>query len=583
LVLLGVGTLAVALAAAGCTSNSSNGGGSNNVQVQQGFISTNPADSKGPAPAVAGATKGGTLTILQSADFDHLDPQRSYVNDQQVVGTLLTRSLTAYRETPQADGTVKMLVVGDLATDTGTDVNKDCKVWKYTIKSGIKFEDGTPVTAADVAYGVARSFSPDLAEGPHYIQNWLEGLGSTSGDYNKTYKGPYDGGADLPPGVTASGQDITFTFPQAQCDMPYAAALPMTAAVPKAKDTKADYDRHPISDGPYMISDYVKDTSLTLVRNPNWDASLDPVHNAYPDQIKFALNVAPDTITQRLVANSGDDQTAMTWVNVTAGTAGLVTGEAATRVVKGATQFADYININNDRVTDVNIRKALNVALDKTAVLKALGGDIAGTIENTIESPTTAGWQAYDVFGVGPTGDSAKAQTMLAGAHPNLIYCYADTASRHELALAVQASLQKAGFVITLKPVDAANYYTIIGTRNNGCDLYRAGWGSDWPSGSTIIPPLLDGRSIIPSGNENLSYYNSAATNAEIDRISAETDSAQAAKDWAALDKKIMETDAPLIPTINDSNYTLFGSKVGNAFLSSAYGVTSLNSIYVKS
>src|SRR5262249_9201192 len=160
--------------------------------------------------------------ILERADFDYLDPAREYVNLDQIVGTLITRSLTAYREIPQADGTVKMTVVGDMATDTGTDVNKDCKVWKYTIKDGLKYQDGTAVTAADVAYGVARSFSDKMTEGPHYVQNWLVGTGSTSADYNKTYKGPYDGGAEVPPGVTVDGNNITFTFPKANCDMPFA-------------------------------------------------------------------------------------------------------------------------------------------------------------------------------------------------------------------------------------------------------------------------------------------------------------------------------------------------------------------------
>jgi peptide/nickel transport system substrate-binding protein len=582
--MLWVSALGVTLAASGCTANTNQNGTGPAAQLQQGVVSHNPADSKGPAAPVPGATRGGTITVLEPTDFDYLDPAQEYVNVDQITATLLTRSLTTYKEAPQPDGSVKMTVVGDTATDTGTDVNHDCKVWKYTLKDGLKFEDGTPVTAADVAYGIARSYSPDLTQGPHYIQNWLVGGGSTSADYNKGYKGPYNGGADVPPGVTVNGNTITFTFPQPHCDLPFAAALPMTAAVPKAKDTKGDYTRHPVSDGPYMISSYIKDTSLTLVRNPYWDPNGDAVHNAYPDQINMVLNLDQNTITQRLAADQGNDQTALTWSNVTAETAGLITGAVTSRVVDGATQFADYIVINNQRVTDVNIRKALNTGMDKTAVIKSVGGDTAGTVLNTIESPTTPAWQDYNVFGVGPTGDPAKAKQLLGGKTPELVMCFAGGVARRESqALAVQASLQQAGFKIDLKPIDAANYYTIIGAKDNTCDLYRAGWGSDWPSGSTIIPPLFDGRSIQPTGNQDNSYYNSDATNAEIDRISAETDSVQAAKDWSALDKKIMQTDAPVIPILDDRNYTLIGSKVGGAFLSKAFGATSLNTVFVKS
>jgi peptide/nickel transport system substrate-binding protein len=584
LALLSIGALGVAIAASGCTTTTNGGDQNAKTQVQSGVVSYDPKDSTGPAAAVPGATKGGTVFNLEPADFDHLDPARSYVNTQQVVGTLLTRSLATYRESLQTDGTVKMTVIGDLATNPGIDVNKDCKVWKYTLKDNIKFEDGTPITSADFAYGVARSFSPQLSEGPHYIQNWLAGTGSTSADYNKTYKGPYDGGAAMPPGVTTpDAKTVVFTFPKANCDMPYAAALPMTSPVPAAKDTKLDYDRHPISSGPYMISEYIKDTSLTLVRNPAWDPATDAAHNAYPDSIKFALNVDSEAINQRLIADSGPDQTAMTWANVTPEVAAQVTGPVQQRVIDGATQFAEYIAINNLRVTDLNVRKALNTALDKTAILKAVGGDLAGTPLNTIESPTTAGWADYNVFGVTPTGDAAKAKTLLNGAKPDLVYCYANTTRRQNQAVAVQDSLQKAGFKITIKPIDAAGYYTILGKKDNTCDLYRNGWGSDWPAGSTIIPPLLDGRSLAPEGNQDLFYFNNDVVNAEIDRISAESDATKAAADWAALDKKIMTDYAPLIPVDNARNYTLIGSKIGGAFLSSAYGVTSLNTIYVKS
>lgn len=112
------------------------------------------------------------------------------------------------------------------------------------------------------------------------------------------------------------------------------------------------------------------------------------------------------------------------------------------------------------------------------------------------------------MFGVGPSDDPDKAKALLGGKTPELTLCYADSARRHAMALAIQDSLQKSGFKIDLKPVDAASYYTIVGKKDTTCDIFRGGWGSDWPNGSTIIPPLLDGRSIQPTGNQNLSYYN---------------------------------------------------------------------------
>jgi peptide/nickel transport system substrate-binding protein len=586
LTLLSIGALGVALAASGCTTNSNTTTNQPTTQIQTGLIDYNAADSTGPAAPVTGATTGGTLTILEPTDFDHMDPARSYVNVQQVIGTLITRSLTTYQETVDSSGKVTMKIVGDMATGPGTDVNKDCKTWKYTLKDGLKFEDGTPVTSKDVAYGIARSFSSDLSEGPHYIQNWLAGTGTTSADYNKNYNGPYNGASALPPNLTTpDNKTLLFSFSTAQCDMPFAAALPMTAAVPQAQDTKLDYDKHPISDGPYMYKSYTPGVSLDLVRNPNWDPATDAVHHAYPDAINFSFGLDGTVINQRLLANASADQASMTWTNIDSATFASMTSTDKARTVDGATQFADYLNINVQRISDLTTRKAINTALDKNAVLLAIGGALAGTVLNTIESPTTAGWKDYNIFGVGPTGDSAKASALLAGdssAQKNLTLCYPTGSQRRlNMALAIQASLQKAGFTVTLKTIPGAQYYTELGKKDVACDIFRTGWGSDWPSGSTIIPPLLDGRSIQPTGNQDYSYFNDATVNAQIDKINGDPAS-KAADEWAALDQTIMQNFAPLVPLDNSRNYTLDGSKIGGAFLSSAFGATSLNDIYIK-
>ena len=54
-------------------------------------------------------------------------------------------------------------------------VNGDCKVWEFKIKDGVKFEDGSAITSKEIAYGIARSFDPDLTGGPTYLQEWLAG------------------------------------------------------------------------------------------------------------------------------------------------------------------------------------------------------------------------------------------------------------------------------------------------------------------------------------------------------------------------------------------------------------------------
>src|SRR4051812_7058626 len=152
------------------------------------------ADSHAPAAPVPGAKPGGTITVLLNNPFEHLDPARTYISRAQLTNLLLQRTLTAFRPR-SADG--KLELVGDLATDTGQPGDGG-REWTFRLREGLRFEDGSPITSADVAYAIARSFSPKLPDGPTWLQQWL----TDTADFQSRYRGPYDGGAPAAPGVT---------------------------------------------------------------------------------------------------------------------------------------------------------------------------------------------------------------------------------------------------------------------------------------------------------------------------------------------------------------------------------------------
>ncbi len=61
-----------------------------------------------------------------------------------------------------------------MATDLGTP-NEDATSWAFTLRDGVSFEDGTPVTCADVKYGVSRTFATDIiTDGPSYAISYLD-------------------------------------------------------------------------------------------------------------------------------------------------------------------------------------------------------------------------------------------------------------------------------------------------------------------------------------------------------------------------------------------------------------------------
>jgi len=240
------------------------------------------SNNTGGTKAPEAGKKGGTLTVLMASDFEHLDPQRTYVSNAfTFTARLTTRTLLTYDSKPGNEG---VKIVPDMATDEGKSSN-EAKTWTFTLKDGIKFDDGSPVTCADVKYGISRAFSSQITDGPHYPHQYLD-LEEKDGE--PVYKGPYvpgpNGGFDKAVQCTDE-KTIVFNLKKPRGDFNQSMTWPVWAPVPKSRDTKTQYDRKFVSTGPYMIDSYVPDKSLTLKRNPHWDQATDKVRMAYPDKI----------------------------------------------------------------------------------------------------------------------------------------------------------------------------------------------------------------------------------------------------------------------------------------------------------
>src|SRR5689334_921194 len=177
--------LALAATACGGSSGGTKGTSSGDKAAEGGNITFGiDNDAKGPAYDVPGHTTGGVVNDLEDSDFSHLDPARIYVNNNQSLADMVERQLTGYIE---KDG--KTTLVGDLATNTG-ETSDGGKTWKYTLRDGTKFQDGTPIKASDIKYAVERGFDAAYTEGPTYLYEWLAGK---AGDFRKFYEGPYKG------------------------------------------------------------------------------------------------------------------------------------------------------------------------------------------------------------------------------------------------------------------------------------------------------------------------------------------------------------------------------------------------------
>ncbi|WP_167202706.1 ABC transporter substrate-binding protein [Actinomyces respiraculi] len=511
------------------------------------------ADRPSSAVGNAEASPGGRLGILTSSTDINWDPAKS----QSMPMTSLAfvhRRLTTWSLSKGNE----VKVVADLATDTGT-ASEDGLTWTYTLKDGIFFEDGTAITSAHIKYGVERSFAPALAGGLSYHKTLLAGA--------EGYTGPFDG-AHLDSIETPDDKTIVFHLRQTYGDWPWIVAQPAFSPVPEDKDDVATYARKPVASGPYRVEEYATGVSATLVRNEHWSADTDDVRLALPDTIVFELGQDESTSVQRIIASAGDDAHAFSADRVAAAQLAQISGnaEASARLATPAEGGPlQYLAINTERVTDVEVRRAISQAVDKTAVVSALGGPLGAAVATTYIAPGIPGRVEYDLY---PTDVEAATATLAGKEVGELILLAANDTATQAVAQAVQQSLTEAGLTVTIDPQES-EVVTERTTQGDGStyDLVIASWNADFPSANANIQPLF-ASSEIGAGGYNISRYSDPEVDAAIDEAIATLDADEAGAKWAAIDQRIA-AQAPVVPLANRRNSFLAGSGVTDFFVES--------------
>ncbi|WP_284754965.1 ABC transporter substrate-binding protein [Arthrobacter sp. efr-133-R2A-120] len=560
----------IATAATGCAAG----------QNQPG-TAVSGASSTEQAPEVVKpgfTTKGGNINVLMSSDFQTLDPGNSNYVQTANVGQLYYRNLTMAKETAGQPPTI----VPDLATDTGQ-VSKDGLTWTFTLQKGLKFEDGRPITSADVKYGIERTFAQDVyTQAPQELNAALDAGG---------YKGPYkDPSADLKAVETPDERTIVFHLKKPFAEFPALASRSNTSPVPKDKDTKLDYTNHPVSSGPYMVDSYSRGKSLKLVRNPNWDPATDPNRSALPDTFSFSLSTSQATISQQLLANS--DPNALTLDSngalQTSDSAKLADAQVKDRVASGLLGCNDVLSLNTEKISDPDVRKAIALALDRQSILVQYGGRRFGELTQTPLNAKMRGYVAQDLE-IDPTGKPKleEAKKLLEGKNypKSLTYGYANNRDAYKnTGTVIQQNLKALGIDVQLVPIPAPNYYSVLAS-DQLPDIARSGWcgGADPASVRTSADPILgpnnDGTSY---GFSNTSrYFDPQISKAMFDLRNTAGTSEELGKKWSEEFGKALKT-YPIIPLVRSHTNSVVGSNIRNAQVGYFFGGIDLSIVGVE-
>jgi len=552
------------------------------------------------AIAARGVT-GGTLTFITNAQqWDHVDPARVYTGrDIAFFNSYIYRNLVSYR--PIAGKTGSSLVA-DLATNTGVPSN-NAKTWKFTLRAGITWEDGSAITCADVKYGVSRAFASDvITDGPQYLVQALDIPTATGG--GSQYKGPYTkvGQALYDKAVTCSKNTVTFNLNRTFADFNYALTYPAGAPVKASKDTGDKYDLRPFASGPYKIASYTIGDQMTLVRNTAWKKSSDRVRTPYPDQIVVRFGLSQDVVDQIMLSNSNPntvDLDALQPANLRKFFADPTKKSQRMNVYDPYVRYG-AMNISAGHMDCLNVRKAVFFAINTQALIDLSGGTVFYGVPGDnpvkpvlgLDYAKTTGNIHDPAWSI--NGNPAKAKSLLAAAKiscpaaydratnsaKGISYDLPNTATNQKASVLIKTALDAAGIVVKFNFIPSGTYYSVVQDTTKQGDISYGGWGADWANAVTVIPELFtkEGGFNLSQNWDDPAY---AAFKAKSDAAKIETNRTKQAAMWKELSQYVMDQYWIIRPIFGKAQ-EVWGSKVGGVYYWEPQGTFGFGGLYVK-
>jgi len=575
-----VAALALVLAACGSSSNKTGSSGSSSGSSESASSALSTGGYKSPlTEPLEGGKRGGTLEVLDETDFEHLDPGIAYYSLDYEVVFATQRPLYSNKPNTSTQSTPDM-------AEGPPEISSDNKTVTVHLKEGIKFSPpvNTEVTSEDVAYAIERGANPNVAN--PYLQAYfsaVEGVPKATG-------GPIKGIE------TPSKHEIVFhlTEPKGQL-VADALVLPLTAAVPKAyaekfdKNKPSNYAAYEVATGPYMLKNnaegkvlgvgYVPGKSATLVRNPNWNAKTD-YRPAYLNEIDIKIGGTNAVIGRQVLAGTNvveNEPPAQSVVREAA-----ESHKEQLEISPGA--GSHYIGVNNKvpPFNNVDLRKALWAALNRTAMDKARGGTLVTTVATHFIYPTINGFEqaggvkgpsgAQFDFNEHPEGDMAVAEKYikLAG-YPSGKYTGGKTVTvvgakgdpAEQDAEIVNQTLKNLGFTTKFTLVETATMYAkycnVPKEEINICP--SVGWIADFADPQTVLNITFNGKYINETGNVNWGQTNVPKINAAMTAAESVSGTSARATAWAKIDEELVE-DAADIPFDWDKQANIEGTGV---------------------
>jgi len=444
----------------------------------------------GETPPAGERQEGGSITV-HSLEFQSLDPHYSNFVQDITVHRMVWRGLYALDK----DNNVTPMMAEDLP-----DISADGLTYTITLKDGLLWSDGEPLTATDFEFGLKRTCNPSIAGQYEYV---LDATIVGCADYYAALGTEEEPKTPTPAelqaledavGVTAvDDTTLEITLNQAQPTFGIILALWMTFPAP-AHLFQTTGDAWPTDpsqlayNGPYQITEYALQDHATLTPNPNWIGDIRPTLDTLT--IKFI----EDNAVADNAFRSGELDEAIADL---AQLAALKTefGERFFQQLQPATLGLE-MSLTHPPLDVLEVRLALSQALNREEINTVIYG--GAYVPTTTWLPAVTGGPPPDEFGdvIGFNPEQAKANLAAAGfadgaGFPTLKFTMRDTPTNQNLFAYIQKAYNDIlGINIEADVVDSPTRSRKFNTHD--FELFPGGWIQDYPDPENWIVGLFN-------------------------------------------------------------------------------------------
>ncbi len=521
---------ACALLAAACGRSAGSAGSS---------TSGNISPTKGLVAATAAGTKTvPSLTWAVYRDVNSLDPIYAFDYPENTADSLMCESLL--RQAPN----------GSLQPGLATVSNPSPTTMVFTLRPGVKFWDGHPVTPADVVYSLDRNTDPKLGGFYALVFNRVKSIAATgSNQVTITLKQPdywLEGELSSMPGII-----IEQSFAQKQG---------------KNYGTPAGSI---MCTGAYMFKSWNPGVGVIAVANPHyWNSSVKPLVGQIT--IKGAPDISSFTSGMLTGAIQGDYAFALPTLD-------QLKSSSAVKVYQGPGWSTDAFIVSSFKgvLGSVQVRRALSLALNRQGIINSVYKG-AALMPRWLSNPGTFGYgqsvfaAAYDSSPV-LTQNIAGAKKLVqqAGATGKTITIGTSSQLANIAAVtgAYQAAAQAIGLKVVLKSVSAQNYINFFTDpkARAGIDGFLTVNYGDYADPAALLSTL-----VLPGGSQNYTNFNNPKITADLEQARSTANLGKRAALVAAAEKLTMQ-QLPWIPDVQPTSLLLLGKGLTGAVASFAY------------